>query len=139
MTIKPNSSSILILGAVVLMTMGIYFIFLRPPLLHEDLRYMNLALLDVSNTIPGLESWLRKVFWVLGGYIFATGLLTAFIASTSFRRRESGAFSIVALSGITSIGIMTMVNFMIDSDFKWVLLAFILPWAIALILYRYYK
>jgi hypothetical protein len=40
---------------------------------------------------------------------------------------------VIALSSLTSIGWMTIVNFMIDSDFKWLLLAFNLPWILALI------
>ena len=75
----------------------------------------------------------------MGGYIFTTGLLITFIALTSFRKRLNGAFSIVAITGISSIGSMTVVNFMIGSDFKWVLLTFTLPWIIALILYRLHK
>ena len=75
----------------------------------------------------------------MGGYIFTTGLLTVFISFTSFRKRLRGAFSIVVLAGINSIGTMTLVNFMIDSDFKWLLLSFALLWAIALLLYRLKK
>ena len=119
--------------------MGLYFIFLRPPLLPEDLRYMGLVPQNVKENIPGLTNWLQKVFWVMGAYIFTTGLLTVFISFTSFRKRIPGAFSIVALAGISSIGSMTVVNFMLNSDFKWLLLTFTLPWVIALILYRFHK
>ena len=75
----------------------------------------------------------------MGGYIFTTGLLTIYIALTSFRKRTYGAFSIVAVSGISSIGAMTIVNFMIASDFKWTLFAFTIPWLIALILFQLHK
>ena len=75
----------------------------------------------------------------MGGYIFTTGLLIVFISFTSFRTRLRGAFSIVTLAGISSIGLMAVVNFIIGSDFKWLLLTFTLPWAIALILYRLHK
>ena len=92
-----------------------------------------------QDNMQGLQMWLRKVFWVMGCYIFTTGLLTIFIAFTSFRTRTRGAYGIVALSGISSIGAMTVVNFMIGSDFKWILLIFILPWIIALILYRLHR
>ena len=137
--IKPYSASLLALGGFLLMAMGVYFIFLRPPLLPEDSRYMQSTLANIENNLPGLSGWLQKVFWVMGGYIFTTGLLTIFISLTSFRKRLPGAFSIIALAGITSIGSMTVVNFMIGSDFKWVLLIFTLPWIIALILYRLNK
>ena len=115
--------------------MGLFFIFLRPPLLPEYLRYIGVAMQNVNENIPGLANWLQKVFWVMGGYIFATGSLTIFIAFTSFRKRMRGAFSIVALAGISSIGSMTVVNFIIGSDFRWLLLTFTLLWTIALILY----
>ena len=119
--------------------MGLYFIFIRPPLLPEDLRYMGSSFQNVNNNITGLATWLQKVFWVMGGYIFTTGLLIVYISCTSFRKRLPGAFGIVALAGISSIGLMTVVNFMIGSDFRWVLLTFTLPWVFALILYRLHK
>ena len=139
MNLKPYSASALALAGLLLAGMGLYFIFLRPPLLPEDLRYIGLTLQNAKENIPSLLNWLQKVFWVMGGYIFTTGLLTIFIAITSFRKRLNGAFSIVTLAGISSIGLMTVVNFMIGSDFKWVLLTFTLPWIIGLILYRVHK
>ena len=57
----------------------------------------------------------------------------------SFRERLRGAFSIFEFEGISSIGSMTAVNFMIGADFNWVLLTFTLPWIIALIHYRLNK
>ncbi len=137
--IKPYSASILALGGFLLAAMGIYFIFIRPVLLPEDLRYIKTTLPVIDDSAPGLSAWLQKVFWVMGGYIFTTGVLTIFIALTSFRKRLPGTFIIVALAGITSIGSMTIVNFMIGSDFRWVLLTFTLPRIIALILYRLHK
>ena len=134
--LKPYSASILAFGGFLLLAMGIYFIFIRPPLLPEDLRYMKITLPMEQDKMQGLQMWLRKVFWVMGCYIFTTGLLTIFIAFTSFRTRTRGAYGIVVLSGISSIGAMTVVNFMIGSDFKWILLIFTLPWMIALFLYR---
>ena len=139
MNLKPYSAIALATGGVILAGMGLYFIFIRPSLLPEDLSYMGTTLQNIKDNIPGLLNWLQKVFWVMGGYIFTTGLLIIFIASTSFRKRLNGAFSIVAITGISSIGSMTVINFMIGSDFKWVLLTFTLPWIIALILYRLHK
>ena len=118
------------------MGIGLYFIFLRPPLLPEDARYMDTTLAEIQAAAPGLVRWLQKVFWVMGGYIFTAGLLTIYIAFSSFRARTRGAFSVIAFAGLSSIGWMTVVNFMIVSDFKWLLLVFALVWAVALILYR---
>jgi hypothetical protein len=133
------SAAILAFGGFLLIAMGLYFVFLRPPILPEDLRYMGSTLLIIRGNIPDLLNWLQKVFWVMGGYIFTTGLLTVFVSLTSFHKRLGGAFTIVALAGISSIGMMASVNFIIGSDFRWVLLIFTLPWAIALILYKFHK
>ncbi len=137
MKFKPYSSTVLALAGIILMGLGLYFVFLRPPLLPEDPRYMGTTLADIQTTLPGLLTWLRRVFWVMGGYMFATGLLTVYVALTSFRSRAKGAAVIVAIAGLASIGWMAVVNFLIASDFKWLLLAFVLPWGIGLGLHRF--
>ena len=137
--LKPYSASFLTLGGFLLAGIGIYFVFLRPPLLPEDSKYIGLSLSAIQNNIPGLLVWLQKVFWVMGGYIFTTGLLTMYVAQTSFRTRTKGALIIVSIAGIISIGFMTIVNFILQSDFRWVLLAFTSPWIVSLILYQLHK
>ena len=139
MKLRPYSATVLALGGVILMGLGIYFVFLRPPLLPEDPRYMGTTLAELSAAAPGLLTWLRRVFWVMGGYMFATGLLTVYVALTVFRSGAKGAAGVVAVAGLASIGWMAAVNFIIASDFKWLLLAFGLPWVIALGLYRIEK
>jgi hypothetical protein len=132
---KPYSSTILVLCSIILMGLGLYFVFLRAPLLPEDLRYMDASLAEIQAAAPGLLKWLQKVFWVLGGYSFTSGLLTLYVAITAFRARASGAVWVVAAAGLTSIGWMVVVNFIIGSDFKWLLLSFALLWGIALLLF----
>ncbi|RPI87736.1 MAG: hypothetical protein EHM40_22780 [Chloroflexi bacterium] len=118
------SSTFLALGGFILMGLGLYFILIRPPLLPEDPRFMGTTPAQIQATVPGLLIWLRRVFWVMGGFMFATGVSIAHIAVTTFQRRARGAQSVVALVNLASIGWMTVVNFMINSDFKWLLLAF---------------
>ena len=137
--LKPYSASFLTLEGFLLAGMGIYFVFLRPPLLPEDSKYIGLSLSAIQNNTPGLSVWLQKVFWVMGCYIFTAGLLTIYIAQTSFRTRTKGGFTIVSIAGVTSIGSMAIVNFILQSDFRWVLLSFTFPWFIALILYSFHK
>ena len=137
--LKPYSASLLTLAGIVLMGIGFYFVFLRPTLLPEDLRYIGPTLSVTDNNVPELSGWLKRVFWVMGGYIFTTGFLLAYIAVTSFRTRTHGALFVATIAGFTSIGFMTVVNFIIGSDFKWTLLALTFPWAISLILYRLHK
>lgn len=130
------SSTFLVFHGVILMGLGLYFVFIRPALLPEDPRFMGTTLAEIQATMPGLLTWLRRVFWVMGGFMFATGVLTTYIAVTAFQQLRRGARSIIALTSLTSIGWMATVNFMINSDFKWLLLAFNLPWIAALI-YNY--
>ena len=84
---------------------------------------------------PRLEAWLTHVFRVMGGYVLATGVLTITLAATSFRAHQQGAAIGVLIGGVASIGWMAAVNFMIDSDFKWVLLGMALLWACSLVLF----
>ena len=135
MRLRPYSATILALGGAVLMLLGLYFIFVRPPLLPEDPRAMGTTLAQVEVAVPGLAGWLRRVFWVMGGYMFTTGLLTFYVAVTSFRARVRGVAGVMALAGMASIGLMAVVNFMIASDFMWLILSFVLPWVLALGLY----
>jgi hypothetical protein len=116
------------------MGVGLYFGFLRPALLPEDLRYIGASMAQIQTAAPGLSPWLARVFGVLGGYMIATGLLTVYVATTGFRDGTLGAKATVAVAGLASIGWMAITNFPIDSDFKWLLLAFALPWVVALAL-----
>ena len=104
MKIQPLASGSLALGGLILMGMGIYFGFLRPPLLPEDARYMGIPLAQIQSAVPGLLPWLARVFGVLAGYMFATGLLTVYVATTGFRAGRPGVTAIVAFSGLASIG-----------------------------------
>lgn len=135
MKLRPYSATMLALGGAILMLLGLYFVFVRPPLLPEDPRAMGTSLAQVEAAVPGLAGWLRRVFWVMGGFMFTTGLLTSFVAVTSFRARVRGVAGVMALAGLASIGLMAVVNFMIASDFKWLILSFVSPWALALGLY----
>jgi len=40
---------------------------------------------------------------------------------------------VIAIAALSSIGWMAVVNFLIDSDFKWLIFSFNLPWIIALV------
>jgi hypothetical protein len=133
-TWSPSSIALVIAGILLIGT-GLYFIFLRPPLLPEDIRYMNLTPAELQSIGPRLGSWLTHVFRVMGGYITATGVLTVALAATSFRDRHPVAAIGVVLGGALSIGWMAAVNFLINSDFKWVLLGMALVWACSLLLF----
>ena len=129
---RPSSFLLALAGAIVA-GIGAYFVFLRPPLLPEDIRFMQLSAAEFVAVGPRLEVWLTQVFRVLGGYALATGLLAVALAATAFRTRHPVAVVGALTGGATSIGLMTIVNFAIDSDFKWLLLGAALIWALSLV------
>jgi hypothetical protein len=109
--------------------------FLRPSLSPEDVRFTGLNLTELQAEHLRLTTWLRHLFRVLGGYAAACGILTVTIATTSFRRRDRTAGIGALLAGAVSIGWMVLINFMIDSDFKWPLLTVALLWAGSMVLF----
>jgi len=125
---QPLSSMLLAAFGFILAAVGAYFIFLRPALLPEDLRYLGVSLAQINGTMPNLPAWLSQVFRVLGGYMLAAGILTIFVARSSYREHVPGAAIAALLAGAASIGVMTLVNFAIDSDFKWLLAAVAAVW-----------
>ena len=129
------SSLVLAVTGVLLILVGVYFVFLRPPLLPEDIRYMAISATELGNFRPHLELWLTQVFRVMGGYVSATGALMVTLAVTAFRTRQKGAALGVVTGGIASIGLMAAVNFVINSDFRWALLGIALLWACSILLF----
>ena len=126
------SSILLATVGVSLALSGLYFLLLRPPLLPEDIRYMGLPEDQLAAVRPRLELWLSQVFRVMGGYVLATGVLTITLAATAYRAHDRGAYFGAVAGGAASICLMAVVNFAIDSDFKWALLGMALLWAFSL-------
>ena len=133
---RTRSSIVLVMSGMTLIGTGLYFLVLRPPLLPEDIRYMAVPAAQFDALLrPQLELWLGHVFRVMGGYVLATGVLMVTLAVTAFRDHRRAAAIGCLIGGAASIGWMAVVNFMIDSDFKWVLLAMALLWAASLVLF----
>ncbi|MDZ4762712.1 MAG: hypothetical protein SGJ21_16755, partial [Alphaproteobacteria bacterium] len=53
---------------------GAFFILFRPPLLMEDILYMQLSAAELAAIGSRVEPWLTQVFRVLGGYALAAGV-----------------------------------------------------------------
>ena len=119
---------------VVLVLIGGFFLAARPPLLPEDARYMGSTVGDLIDVVPALSGWLRRVFWVLGGFVATTGILVVYVARTSLRTSSAGGLVVLTAAGVTSVGCMTVVNYMIRSAFRWALLALSATWASGLLL-----
>ena len=107
------AAALLLASGFIVMGIGAYFIFVRAPLLPEDFRFIGASAEAARASLPGLARWLGKVFMVMGGYILAAGVLTAYLGVLLLR--------------------MSAVNFIIDSDYKWFLFAVALLWAGALL------
>ena len=120
-----------------LILLGIYFVFLRPPLLPEDARYIGMNLGPGESAPLGLTRWLRHVFAVMGGFMIATGVLTTFLAATVVSRRQRGTGVVLLLAGLASVATMSATNFAIDSHFRWLLLAPAVLWCLGLAAYAF--
>lgn len=129
------SAVLLALSGAGLVLVGAYFLLLRPALLPEDIRYMELSDNQLATLRPALELWLSQVFRVMGGYILATGVLTVVLAATAYCGHSRIAFVGAVLGGAASIGLMAVVNFAIESDFKWLLFGMALVWASSLVMF----
>ena len=118
----------------VVVGIGVFFVAFRPPLLPEDRRYMAAPREPLDAVLPGLGRWLEKVFWVMGGYMVATGILTIHLALSGVRDGSTTAWVIAAAAGAVSVGLMAVVNLMLRSDFRWPLLGLASLWTAAVLL-----
>lgn len=118
-----------------LVALGFYFIFLRPPLLPEDARYMGATLAQIHAAVPTIDVWLKKVFTVMGGFMAGVGVLTLFIAVVAMPSRMKGTSWVVALSGVLTVALMSAINFALASDFQWLLLVPALLWLASFLAY----
>ena len=136
---KPRQSIsmfIFIACGIWLIGLGLYFMFLRPTLLPEDLRYMGTSPGEIQSAMPGLERWLHRVFTVMGGFMTGAGVLTILVAMNASAVREKWTWIVLALAGLFTVGTMSLTNFQLNSDFKWLLLIPSLLWAIGLVFLR---
>jgi hypothetical protein len=123
---------LLMICGVWLVCLGIWFVFVRPPLLPEDPRFMGTSLDAIRAAVPGLEGWLRKVFTVLGGFMAGTGVLVVFLSRTLTTTNFRSATTVFTVSGLLTVVLMSATNFALQSDFRWFLLVPALLWFIAI-------
>ena len=129
------STWMLIACGIWLVSLGLYFIFLRPPLLPEDTRFMGSSLAQVRAAVPGLEGWLQRVFIVMGGFMAGAGVLTVFLAWVAMPSRLIGTSCAIAIPGLLTVALMSAINFDLHSDFRGLLLVPALVWLAGFVLY----
>jgi phage shock protein PspC (stress-responsive transcriptional regulator) len=115
--------------------LGAYFIFLRPALLPEDPRFIGASVQRLQEAAPGLGAWLHIVFTVMGGFMAGAGVLTFFLAQVAVPARLRGTGWAIALAGLTTVILMSAMNFQLHSDFRWVLLVPAVFWSAGLVAY----
>ncbi len=115
--------------------LGAYFILLRPALLPEDPRFMGTSIGALRAAAPDLEGWLGHVFNVMGGFMVAAGTMTILVAWKFLARRAPGTLLAVAVAGASGVGLMSATNFLLHSDFRWLLLVPALLWLAGLACY----
>lgn len=142
MTVEANQPQrrglpewLLLVCGVSLVGLGSYFIFIRPSLLPEDIRYMELSGQLLAEVQPRLAKWLPKVFTVLGGggVMVGAGLLTGYYALQVLPLRLRGSRLVLALAGAFTVALMSAVNFALHSDFRFLLIIPPACWAAALL------
>ena len=119
-----------------LMGLGGYFMFVRPTLLPEDLRYLGSSASQIEVVLPRLGPWLRNVFTVMGGFIAGCGVLIIFVSVRAIPRRIQGTGTALGCVGLLTVATMSWTNFVLDSDFKWLLLAPAVAWLFGLVSYE---
>ena len=118
-----------------LLGLGSYFMFARPPLLPEDLRYLGMSAVQVETLLPHLAAWLRNVFTVMGGFIAGCGVLTIFVSMRAVPQCLQGTGLALGCAGLLTVAAMSWTNFVLDSDFKWLLLLPVLAWLVGVVGY----
>ena len=118
-----------------LIGLGGYFMFVRLPLLPEDLRYIGSSATQVESLLPNLASWLQNVFMVMGGFMAGCGVLVVFASVRGVQHCVQGAGIALGFTGLLTVSTMSWINFALDSDFKWLLLVPSLAWLVGLVTY----
>lgn len=118
-----------------LIGLGGYFMFARPALLPEDLRYLGSSAIQIESLLPHLASWLRNVFTVMGGFIAGCGVLTTFVGVRVITQCSRGTGIALGCAGLLTVATMSWINFVLGSDFKWLLLMPVVAWLLGLVSY----
>ena len=115
--------------------LGVYFVLLRPALLPEDPRFMGTSIEALRAAAPGMERWLGHVFNVMGGFMVAAGTMTMLVAWRFLAGRAPGTLLALTVAGASGVALMSATNFMLQSDFRWLLLGPVLLWVAGLVCY----
>ena len=93
--------------------------------------------IDIAEIVEAypLASWLRNVFTVMGGFIAGCGVLIIFMSVRVIPQCLQGTGIALGCAGLLTVGTMSWTNFVLDSDFKWLLLVPAVAWLLGLATY----
>ncbi|WP_068071352.1 hypothetical protein [Novosphingobium lentum] len=103
------------------LSLGGWFMVLRPPLLPEDLHY-------ISQASSGLRTWLDLVFNVMGGQMAALGCALLIVSRCSLDGLKRADRTFLLACGALSALLMAYTNFVLGSNFRWALLIPVALW-----------
>ncbi len=109
--------------------------FARPSLLPEDLRYLGESAVQVELLLPQLMPWLQNVFMVMGGFMAGCGVFTIFVGVRVVPELVRGTGTALCCAGFLTVTTMSWTNFLLNSDFKWLLLIPAIAWLLGFVCY----
>lgn len=118
MTLKSDrlGAAMLLSLGILTIAVGVYFTFLRPAMLPEDIRFTGA---DSQLMSSHMTEWLRLVFQTWGAFMVGFGLLMVGIAIYLLTWRPGFLRTAVIASLLVVFTRFLMSNVMIRSDYLW--------------------
>jgi hypothetical protein len=95
---------------------GVHFLFLRPAMLPEDLRFTGM---EPRLLPPEMVEWLQIVFRTWGGFMAGFGLLMSSVAGYLLTSRIALLKLGTSLALLVALGRFLASNVLIHSDYLW--------------------
>jgi hypothetical protein len=110
---RAGALLLVVLGVLTLGT-GLHFLFVRPPMLPEDVRFTGIEPRLLS---PRMLEWLRVVFRTWGGFLAGFGVLLASVGAHLLTRRPAPLYIGTALAVSVAFGGFLASNIQLQSDY----------------------
>jgi hypothetical protein len=102
-----------VLGILTL-ALGCHFLFFRPAMLPEDVRFTGVTPSDLP---PRIIEWIHIVFRTWGGFMAGFGIVQIGVASYIITARRALLYWTTALALVTAFGRFILSNLTIKSDY----------------------
>lgn len=126
------SGTITCVLGVLTLGVGVYFLFVRPVLLPEDIRHTGI---DPNTLPPAFVAWLGIVFSTWGGFIAGFGITILGFGAYMLSGRAVWLYLGTAIGVLVAFGRFLLSNIIINSDSLWLIAAlFVLALALSTVL-----